>query len=209
MSIAEHVEARPSTAIRRETVPAGARWSARLETGDRLRIVDLHGQQAVDFLCFAADLPIDRYNAANTLKLAKTIYVGKGVVLYSEHARALMRVVEDTCGHHDTLAGCCSAEINEVRYGVKNTPSCRANFIAELQRWGLGEADIVANVNFFMNVPVEADGSVAIAPCISKAGDYVELVAEMPVIAVLSNCPQRNNPCSGFEPTPIEVVITR
>jgi urea carboxylase-associated protein 1 len=195
--------------VQREVVPAGGRWSARLEAGDRLRIVDLHGQQAVDFLCFAADLPLDRYNAANTVKLAKTIYIGKGVVLYSERARPLIRVVEDTCGHHDTLAGCCSAEINEVRYGVKNTPSCRANFIAELQRWGMSQSDIVANVNFFMNMPVEADGSVAIGPCISKAGDYVELVAEMPVIVVLSNCPQRHNPCSGFEPTPIEVIITR
>lgn len=209
MSLTEHIETHPPVVIHREIVPAEGRWSARIEKGDRLRIIDLQGQQAVDFLCFAADLPLDRYNAANTLKLAKTIYVDKGVTLYSERARPLMRVVEDTCGRHDTLAGCCSAEINEVRYGVKNTPSCRANFTAELQRWGLGESDIVANVNFFMNVPVEADGSVAIAPCISKAGDYVDLVAEMPVIVVLSNCPQRHNPCSGFEPTPIEVMITR
>ena len=195
--------------IDREIISAGGHWSARIETGDRLRIIDLHGQQAVDFLCFAAELPLDRYNAANTLKLAKTIYIGKGVALYSELARPLMRVVEDTCGHHDTLAGCCSAEINEVRYGVKNSPNCRANFIAELQRWGMSQSDIVANVNFFMNVPVEADGSVAIAAGISKAGDYVELAAEMPVIVVLSNCPQRNNPCSGFEPTPVEVIVTR
>ena len=195
--------------VGRERVPAGGSWSARIEKSDRLRIVDLHGQQAVDFLCFAAELPTERYNAANTLKLARTIYVGKGVTLYSELARPLMTVVEDTCGRHDTLAGCCSAEINEVRYGVKNTPSCRTNFITELQRWNLGPADVVANVNFFMNVPVEANGSVAIAPGISKAGDYVELVADMPVIALLSNCPQRHNPCSGFEPTPIEVIILR
>jgi uncharacterized protein len=195
--------------LSREIVPAGGRWSARLEKGDRLRIVDVHGQQAVDFLCFSANMPVDRYNAPNTLKLARTIYIGKGVTLYSELARPLMTVVEDACGRHDTLAGCCSAEINAVRYGVADTPSCRANFIAELPRWGLGPADIVANVNFFMNVPVEADGTVAIAPCISKPGDYVELLAETAVIAVLSNCPQRHNPCSGFEPTPIEVIISR
>lgn len=194
---------------RREVVPAEGRWSARLEKGDRLRIVDLHGQQAVDFLCFSAEMPVDRYNAPNTLKLAGTIYIGKGVTLYSELARPLMTVVEDTCGRHDTLAGCCSAEINKVRYGVANTHSCRTNFLAELSRWCLGPADIVPNVNFFMNVPVEANGVVSIAPCISKAGDYVELVAETTVIAVLSNCPQRYNPCSGFHPTPIEVIISR
>jgi uncharacterized protein len=208
MTTADHAATGSPTVTRLE-IPAGGRWSARLETGQRLRIVDLHGQQAVDFLCFAAELPLDRYNAANTLKLAKTIYLGKGVVLYCERARPLMRIVEDTCGRHDTLAGCCSAEINELRYGVKNTPSCRANFTAELQSWGMSASDIVANANFFMNVPVEADGSVTIAPCISRAGDYVELVAEMPVIAALSNCPQRHNPCSGFNPTPIEVIVSR
>jgi urea carboxylase-associated protein 1 len=197
-----------ATDASRAIVPAEGRWSALVRSGQRLRIVDLHGSQAVDFLCFAADLPHDRYNAANTLKLARTIYVGKGVTLYSELARPLMTVVEDTCGRHDTLAGCCSAEINEVRYGVKDTPSCRANFIAELAKWNMGPGDIVANVNFFMNVPVEADGSVAIAPCISKPGDHVELVAERDVVVVISNCPQRHNPCSGYEPTPIEVAIS-
>ena len=192
-----------------EIIPPGGRWSKRLETGDRLRIVDTHGQQAVDFLCFAADAPHDRYNAANTLKLAGTIYIGAGVTLYSELARPLLRVVEDTCGRHDTLAGCCSAEMNELRYGVKDTKSCRANFIAAYADWGMSAADIVANVNFFMNVPVAEDGSVAIAEGLSKPGDYVELIAERPVVAMLSNCPQENNACSGWGPTPIEVRVTR
>jgi urea carboxylase-associated protein 1 len=209
MTFADPVQAPPHSELRRDTIPAGGRWSARLDKGERLRIVDVEGQQAVDFLCFAADMPLDRYNAPNTLKLAKTIYIGKGVTLYSELARPLLTVVEDTCGRHDTLAGCCSTEINELRYGVKNTPSCRTNFIAELSRWGLGPEDIVPNVNFFMNVPVEADGAVAIAPCISKPGDYVELVAERAVVVLISNCPQRNNPCSGFNPTPIDVIISR
>ena len=117
-------------------------------------------------------------------------------------------MVEDTCGRHDTLAGCCSAEINELRYGVKNTKSCRANFIAEYSDWGMSAADIVANVNFFMNVPVAADGSVAISEGLSKPGDYVEMIAERPVVAMLSNCPQENNACSGWGPTPIEVRVT-
>jgi uncharacterized protein len=195
--------------LRRETVPPGGRWSARREAGERLRIVDLHGRQAVDFLCYAADMPLDRYNAPNTMKLNGSIYIGTGVRLYSDRARVLMRVAEDTCGRHDTLGGCCSAESNFVRYGIKDTPSCRANFIAELACWGLGPSEIVTNVNFFMNVPVRQDGGMAIEAGLSKPGDHVELVAEIAVIAVLSNCPQRHNPAAGFEPTPIEVIVRR
>ena len=196
-------------AIVEEVVAAGGRWSAQLEPGDTLRITDLCGKQAVDFLCYAAGLPLDRYNAANTTKVQGSIFIGEGTRLLSDQARTLMRVTADTCGRHDTLAGCCSAASNLLRYGVEDTPSCHANFTAELERWGLGPSAIVSNVNFFMNVPIELDGSMAIAPGLSKPGDYVELVAEMPVIAVLSNCPQRHNPASGFEPTPVAVGVRR
>lgn len=195
--------------ISREIVPARGRWSRRLEKGERLRIVDLEGQQAVDFLCYAADLPMDRYNAPNTVKLNKSIYVTKGTRIYSDLARVLFTVEEDTCGFHDTLAGCCSNEIDLVRYNVKKTQSCRANFIAELATWSMGPSEIVPNINFFMRVPVDAQGGIVIADCLSKPGDYVELVAQMPVLAVLSNCPQEHNPAAGFAPTPIEVIVSR
>ena len=191
------------------TVPAGGRFSTRLESGDILRIVDLHGQQAVDFLCYSVDLPTDRYNAPNTMKMNGNIYLGKGTKLYSDRAQVLMRIIEDTCGRHDTIGGCCSAWSNFARYGVKDTPSCHANFVAELACWSLSPSDVVANVNFFMNVPVRPDGTLAIEPGLSRPGDYVELVAAMPVIAVLSNCPQRFNPAAGFGPTAIEVIIRR
>ena len=190
-----------------QVVPAGGRWSARLEPGERLRITDLHGQQAVDFLVYSAELPVDRYSATNTMKINGNIYIGKGTKLYSDRARVLMTVAEDTCGRHDTIGGCCSAHSNLVRYGVAETPSCHGNFVAELAGWSLGPSDIVANVNFFMNVPVQQDGGMEITAGLSKAGDYVELEAECAVIAVLSNCPQRYNPASGFEPTPIEVSV--
>lgn len=196
------------TILRRDTVAPGAHWSARLSRGQTLRIVDTHGQQAVDFLCYGADLPLDRYNAANTLKINGNIYIGAGTKLYSDHARVLMRLTADSCGRHDTLAGCCSAHANFVRYGIKNTPNCRDNFIAALGGWGLGPSEIVSNVNFFMNVPVRQDGAVAIEDGLSKAGDFVELLAEQDVLAVLSNCPQRNNPAAGFEPTDIEVIVS-
>jgi uncharacterized protein len=196
-----------SDVITREVVPAGGRWSRRLETGQRLRIVDLEGQQAVDFLCYAADLPLDRINLPNTIKLNKSLYITKGCKIYSDHAKVLFTVVEDTCGFHDTLAGCCSNEIDLVRYNVKKTKSCRANFIAELVTWSMGPSEIVPNINFFMRVPFKEDGHVVIADGISKPGDHVELLAEMPVLAVLSNCPQELNPAAGLKPTPIEVIV--
>jgi uncharacterized protein len=185
-------------------VDAGASWSGLLAAGDLLRIVDLEGQQAVDFLCYNARDPRDRYNAANTMKMAGSVYVNKGAVLYGEYATPLMRVAEATSPNHDTIGGCCSAEMNWLRYG-KRTPSCRANFIHELVKFGMGEADIVANVNWFMNVPVGRDGNMAIADSPSKPGDLVDVAALTDVIAVISNCPQRYNPAAGYDPTPVRI----
>lgn len=206
MTTATVAEALPGV-ISREIVPPGGRWSRRLEAGQRLRIVDLEGQQAVDFLCYSAELPLDRINLPNTVKLNRSLYISKGCKIYSDHAKVLFMVVEDTCGSHDTLAGCCSNEIDLLRYNVKKTKSCRANFIAELATWSMGADQIVPNINFFMRVPFKENGHVVIDDSISKAGDYVELLAEMPVLAVMSNCPQENNPAAGGKPTPIEVII--
>jgi uncharacterized protein len=189
-------------------VPAGEPWTRVLKQGQILRIVDLEGRQAVDFLCYNAANPEERYNAADTMKYAKTIFITRGHGIYSDLGRRLLTIVEDTCGRHDTIGGCCSAESNELRYGVKDTPSCRANFLRALAPFGLGRKDVVANLNFFMNVPVEPDGTMAIVDGISKPGDYVDLRAEMDVLAVVSNCPQTRNPCNGFNPTPIQLIVT-
>ena len=192
-----------------EVVAAGAPWSAKIVKGDVLRIVDLEGKQAVDFLCYNfADLS-DRYNAANTIKLNNNIYLNRGAVLWSVRARKLMTIVADTCGSHDTIYGCCSIEIDDVRFGKNNGAGCQGNFEHELSKHGLGAKDIVANVNFFMNVPVRADGGISIVEGQSRAGDYVELRAEMNVLAVLSNCPERLNQAAGFNPTPIRVVVSK
>ncbi|KIU45942.1 MULTISPECIES: DUF1989 domain-containing protein [Bradyrhizobium] len=195
------------TIVRRETVEAKGRWSARLDRGQKLTLVDLKGQQAIDFLCFSATMPLDRINLPNTVKLNKSLYITKGSKIYSDHAQVMMSVVEDTCGFHDTLAGCCSCEIDRVRYGVEKHESCRTNFIAELAGWALGPSEIVSNINFFMRVPFDDSGKIEIADSVSKPGDYVTLVAEMPVIVVISNCPQTDNPAAGFAPTPVEVSI--
>ena len=189
-------------------VAAGQPWTRRLRPGQLLRIVDLEGRQAVDFLCYRADDPAERYNAADTMKYAKTIFLTAGHGIYSDMGRRMFTIVEDTCGRHDTIGGCCSTESNELRYGVKDTPSCRQNFLRALAPFGLGKKDVVANINWFMNVPVDADGAMGITDGLSKAGDYVVLRAEMDVLAVISNCPQTRNPCNGFNPTPIRVVVS-
>ena len=197
----------PGKIVHEEVLPARAYWHRRLGRGSMLRIVDLEGCQAVDTLIYdAADTSI-RYNAANTMKLAKSIYLSKGCVLYDDLARPLMTMIDDTVGRHDTLAGNCSREINMVRYGATAPLSCRDNFIKALGELGMGLRDIPANINFFMNVPVDANGQVTIADGLSKPGDYVDLRCERDVIVVISNCPQEHNPCSGGNPTPIKLAI--
>ena len=188
-------------------VPPGGYWARVVRKGQTVRIVDVEGQQAVDFLCYNAARPEERYNAADTMKLGGSVFLGKGMSLYSGLGNRLFTIVEDTCGYHDTIGGCCSAEINELRYGVKGTPNCRDNFLRALARFGLGSKDIVANLNFFMYVPVGPDGHMAIADGRSKPGDSVLLRAELDVLAVLSNCPQIHNPANGYNPTPIRVSV--
>ncbi|MBI3456846.1 MAG: DUF1989 domain-containing protein [Candidatus Rokubacteria bacterium] len=190
------------------TIPPGGEWSGIVRRGQILRLVELEGQQAVDFLCYNAADPSERYNAADTMKLAGTIFLTTGHRLYSDMGRPLFTIVTDTVGRHDTIGGCCSAESNRLRYGVEGTPNCRDNFLRALARLGLGKQDIVANVNFFMNVPVGPDGAMAIAVGPSRPGDHVDLRAEMDVLVALSNCPQIYNPASGGRPTPIRLVIS-
>ena len=184
-------------------------YAKKLAKGEHLRIIDLDGQQAVDFLCYDAANPENRYNAANTLKLNRSIYVGKGFKLYSDWGEVLMTLVEDTVGSHDTIGGCCSTEVNEKRYGIKGTASCRTNFTKALAAHGMTPRDIPANINFFMYVPVRPDGSTEIEEGRSEPGDYVDLRAEKDVLVVISNCPQLYNPCSGWNPTPVRIIQWR
>jgi len=190
-----------------EIVPAGKPWGHAVRQGEILRLVDLEGQQAVDFLCFDAADPSDRYNATNTIWVQGNIYIGNDTVLYSDRGAALFTIIADTCGRHDTIYGRCSEANNFLRYGVHDTPSCYANFREILARFKLDERSIVGNVNFFMSVPVLPNGSAGVADGVSQPGSYVELRAERDVLAVLSNCPQLHNPCNGYNPTPIQVVI--
>ena len=198
----------PRAAVEDTVVPARGSWSRRIDKGQVLRIVDLEGRQAVDFLCYNAHDTEDRYAAADTMKINPAgIFLSTGSVLYSVGLTPLFTIVADTCGKHDTIGGCCSAALNAFRYRVGYQPNCRDNFLCELKKYGMGPKDIVANVNFFMYVPVGENGEMDMGPSISKPGDFVDLRAETDVLAVISNCPQVNNPVNDYNPTPIRVLV--
>jgi urea carboxylase-associated protein 1 len=198
-----------ANAIYVHNVPAEAPWSRRLRRGQTLRIVDSEGQQAVDALLYNADDPSERYSAQDTLRTQGSAYVQLGTKLISNRDRVMATITADTCGQHDTSAGCCSCESNAVRFGeaTKYQHACRENFILELSRYGLSKRDIVANLNFFMNVPIDPKGNFTVVDGISAPGSHVDITAEMDLIFVISNCPQVNNPCNGFNPTPVQVLI--
>ena len=194
--------------VRDVVVPARGSWSGVLKKGQMMRIVDLEGKQAVDFLCYNAHNYEDRYAAADTMKInQRGIFLSTGTVLYSVGLTPLFTIVVDTCGKHDTIGGCCSAALNTFRYGVGYQHNCRDNFLAELKKYGMGPKDIPANVNFFMYVPIGENGEMDMGPSISKPGDYVDLRADSDVLAVISNCPQMNNPVNDYNPTPIRICI--
>ena len=190
-----------------ETIEAKSSWSSIVKKGQRLKITDIEGQQAVDFLCYDNNDRSDRYSATNTMKVQGNIYVGLGSILYSDSGTQLLEVVEDTTGKHDTVYGCCSNPNNLLRYGVKTTESCYTNFEIELAKNELGKDSIVPNVNWFMSVPVLEDGTAGVDNVVLQPNSYVTLLAKTDTLAVLSNCPQMHNPCNGYNPTPIQVEI--
>jgi uncharacterized protein len=196
----------PGKIIEDVVILPGHPWGRKLTKGQHVRIIDLEGKQAVDFLCYDAQDPSDRYNAPNTMKMGANIFLKKGSVLWSDRGHEMMTVVDDTCGFHDTIGGCCSTEMNLVRYGKPGPGNCRDTFEQALKPFGMGRDDIATNINWFMYVPVEADGNMAIVDGLSKAGDFVDLMADRDVICVASNCTQIFNPANGFEPTPVRIV---
>ena len=202
----------PATATYRKVVPAGDYWMHVVQAGETLRIVDLKGNQAADTLFFDAADPADRYSAVDTIREQRNVYLGVGSKLRAVSGNVLLEIVADTVGRHDTLGGACATESNTVRYALdkKTMHACRDSWllaVAEHDAFGLTKRDIAHNINFFMNVPITPDGGLTFADGVSGPGKYVELVAARAVIALISNCPQLNNPCNAYDPTPIEVLI--
>ena len=196
----------------RKVVSAGDYWIHPVKTGETLRIVDLEGNQAVDTLFYNLDDPAEHYSASDTIREQGNLYLSAGSILLSDLCRPMLTITADTCGRHDTIGGACSTESNTVRYALekRSMHACRDSFllaVAENDHFGLTKRDIAHNINFFMNVPVTQDGKLEFADGVSAPGKYVEMRAEMNIIALISNCPQLNNPCNAYNPTPIEVLI--
>ncbi len=202
----------PEQAGYRRVVEAGDYWMHTLRKGQVLRILDLEGNQAADTLFYSAADPTERYSAVDTIREQGNVYLTTGTRLISTGGQVLLQIVADTCGRHDTLGGACATESNTVRYSLdkKCMHACRDSYllaVAQNEHYGLSKRDITHNINFFMNVPVTPEGGLMFADGISAPGKYVELRAEMDVVALISNCPQLNNPCNAYNPTPIEVLI--
>jgi hypothetical protein len=201
----------PAEAVMDVIVPAGEPWIGCIEEGQTLRIVDLEGNQAVDTLFFSTADQRERYSAADTIRTQGSLYLTTGSVLRSNVGEPMLTIVADTCGRHDTLGGACAAESNQVRYALekKYMHNCRDSFLLTLAccTRDMNKRDLTANINFFMNVPVTADGRLRFDDGISSAGRYVELVAAMDVRVLISNCPQLNNPCNAYNPTPVQILV--
>jgi|TARA_B110000908_G_scaffold171413_1_gene234072 urea carboxylase-associated protein 1 len=201
-----------SQADYREVVEAGDYYMRPLKAGQTLRILDLEGNQAADTLFYSELDPTERYSAIDTIREQGNVYLTAGSVLMTNENNPMLEIVADTCGRHDTLGGACSTESNTVRYalGKKCMHACRDSWllaVAENESFGMSKRDITHNINFFMNVPITPDGGLTFEDGISDAGKYVELQARMDVIVLISNCPQLNNPCNAYNPTPVEVLI--
>lgn len=199
-------------AVRYEEVLAGDYWMQPLLKNQTLRIVDLHGNQAADTLFYSVADPAERYSAIDTIREQKNVYLTAGTTLLTNMGKPMLTITADTCGRHDTLGGACATESNTVRYALekKTMHACRDSWmlaVAENEHFGISKRDITHNINFFMNVPVTEQGGLTFADGISEAGKYVEMQAEMDVIVLISNCPQLNNPCNAYNPTPIGLYI--
>ena len=202
---------RAEDAVYRQVVGAGDYWIHRIEKGQYFRIVDLGGNQAADTLFFSADDTAERYSGTDTITGQGNIYLTTGTVLRSNFRRPMLTITADTCGRHDTLGGACATESNQVRYAIekRHMHACRQSFLLAISdpKWKISKRDVPPNINFFMNVPVTPEGKLTFEDGISEALKYVEMRAEMDVICVISNCPQLNNPCNAYNPTPVEVMI--
>lgn len=202
----------PEHSTARYQVAAGDYFLGEIKQGQTFRIVDLEGNQAADVLFYNAQDPTERYSAMDTIRTQGNLYLTAGTKLISNANRELLEIVADTCGRHDTLGGACATESNTVRYSLEKRcmHACRDSWmlaIAERPEYRISKRDITHNINFFMNVPVTSDGGLTFEDGISAPGKYVELKAKMDIVMLISNCPQLNNPCNGYNPTPIEVLV--
>ena len=202
----------PNNALVDQICLAGEHWMRLIRQGQVLRITDLEGNQSADTLFYSASDPQERYSAIDTIARQGNLYLMAGTRLMSTEGNVMLTIVADTCGRHDTLGGACAQESNTVRYALDKRPmhACRDSFVSAClhhAEHGLAKRDITHNINFFMNVPVTPEGKLTFEDGLSAPGKYVEMRAEMDVVCLISNCPQLNNPCNAYNPTPVRLLV--
>ncbi len=204
---AEHPGIDPSLIAWEEVIAPRGGMAFTMRAGQVCRVIDLEGKQVADFICFNLRDYTDKLSPENTQLLNGTLFLRTGHHLFSTKAAPLMTLGTDTCGVHDLISGSCSEYTNAFRYGVRGTPNCLSNFERALRPYGIGLAEIPYSFNIFMNTPVSADGRTAIQEPASKPGDYLDLRANTDLLVAISNCPQERNPCNGWNPTTLGVVV--
>jgi urea carboxylase-associated protein 2 len=205
MGDAPHAETTP---LWEELLPGGAHWSAVIRRGVVLRLVAQGNDSNVAALFYNREQPLERYNMADTLKAQHTAHLTAGHVCYSDMGRILCSIVADTCGWHDPLCGLTDARHVERLFGATSFQRQRnarhvsghEAMLVELGKYGLGERDLVANVNFFSKVVVDDQGSMRLAAGHSSAGQSVDLRFEMDALVLLYAGPHPLLPGGNYAP---------
>lgn len=200
-----------------ELIQPGATWSHVLKRGTAVRITDMLGGANVGAIFYNADLPVERYNMPDTLKAQHIARLTKGCVLYSDMGRVLCSITDDTAGWHDPISGASNAKLIEKKYGQATYQECRNDyhknardsFLIELGKYGLGPRDLISNINFFSKVQVDLTGAMKFIPDNSPPGSYVQLRAEMNVLAIFNTCQHPLDPNDKYDPKPVRLEIRR
>jgi len=193
--------------VREEIIPAKEYLGVDLDKGQVLRIVDVEGKQVADVVCFNRHNTGERFSASNSKEIQSRWSLTTGHALYSDEGNKMLTIVEDTVGNNYVGGWYCNEESNYRRYGVRGTRNCRDNLVLAAARLGIGPKEMPGAFAPFMNVIHQPDGRFQIAEPTSRAGDYMDLRAEIDLFVAISNCPQENNPCNGFKPTPLGILV--
>lgn len=174
--------------------------------GQIIRIIDVEGEQVADMFCYAEDDINERLSSGHTTDYNGKIFLSKDDSLYSNRSNLMFTIVADQVGKHIMLYAPCSQEMFVKSYGAEEKhPNCLDNLVSELKNYGIQGSDISIPLNIFMNIEISQQGEITIHSPLSKAGDYIELRAEMDMIVGVTACSAGT--CNNFKWTPIDVEI--
>jgi uncharacterized protein len=197
----------PGRVLREFVIPAKEYAALTMKSGQTLRFVDMEGRQVPDVVCFNERDLTEELSMGNTMLINKRRELVKDNVLYSVICNPMMTITGYSNELSYAYGPMCSEEVNRIRYGIAGTRNCRDNFAMALKDWGFTPRRIPDAFVPFMNVQVDAQGTMEIREPTSKPGDYYDLRAEMDLVVGISNCPQERNPCNGWNPTPMGVIV--